>query len=136
MRKFAALILSFFALFYFCGCDNASATKPVCDNITYDAVVQYYGNEYTLKVEIDAVGTAKYSVVSPSSLKDFSIVFSGGGVTAYYKGLTYEPKLDSLPYGGLMQSLYMMNENARKQAVQRDNDRFHSASPQTARFRH
>lgn len=104
------IICVFFTLVCLCSCKGeASQIKVVTQNISYEAHIFYNDKEYTLNVNCDESSGCSYLVTKPENLKDFTIVFSDSGVISKYKGLTYEPNLEALPYGGVMRALYEIN---------------------------
>ena len=101
------IICVFVCLFLLCGCGTkASDVKVVTKGITAKANIYYYGNEYECNINADQNGEVGFLITKPKNLKDFTITFIGGEVSAKYKGLNYSPSLSAIDYGGALKEIY------------------------------
>lgn len=88
-----------------CGCVQKGNVTPVLDNISFTAEIDYGDNEYTADVSI-AQDTLNLVVTAPQEIKDLTLSVTKNGITAEFKGVAYDSKIDSLPQGAIAQVLY------------------------------
>ncbi len=93
-----------------CSCGkSASQVSVVTRGISYTAHIFYYDKEYECNAVIDTSGKAEFLVTKPENLKDFTIVFENGKITAKYKNLEFTPELSAMPQGSFLKELYGIN---------------------------
>jgi hypothetical protein len=90
-------VLSFglIILFFLCGCKKPEEVYPVTNDITFLLNIEYYNEKYTLNCKRDKTGETTFSVLIPTELKGYKLIFNGEKITAKYKGLEYTPKEES-----------------------------------------
>ena len=90
-----------------CSCGkNTARVTVVTRGISYTAHIFYYDKEYECDVKVDSGGKAEFLVTKPKNLKDFTLVFENGKITAKYKNLEFTPELSAMPQGSFLKELY------------------------------
>ena len=93
-----------------CSCAKSTAQiKVVTKGISYTAHIFYNDKEYICDTVIDNSGKAEFLITKPKNLKDFTVVFENGKVTAKYKGLQFTPDISSMPQGAFLKELYSVH---------------------------
>ena len=90
-----------------CGCmeKNAGIT-PVTKGISFSAAVVYYNECYNCKVTVDADGVMTARMTKPEDIKGLTVRCGKEGVSAQFKGLSYDFKSGTLPIGGICGAVY------------------------------
>lgn len=107
-RVFFSAIL----LMVLCGCSGTQTVTPVTREIGFCAEIGYYNEQYRCDVAVDEKGIMTLEVKSPEDLSGLIFFYDGDHVTAEYAGLTYTPKIDRIPIGGVSQTLYTILHDA------------------------
>ncbi len=111
MKKFICV----FMVLLLCGCTGkASEVKAVTKGLSAKAHIYHYGKEYECDIKCQENGEVSFLITSPKNLKDFTIIFKDGEVTASYRGLKYTPALDNLPSGAVLSEIYGVIEYLQK----------------------
>ena len=106
----------FLAITFFCGCDSKEI-KPQLKGISFLANITYYNESYKCDTKIDENGTMHITVNEPSALKGMKVTFSKNGAYAEYFGLKYEINTQSMPFGNITKTVYMLLEDIMKKGA-------------------
>lgn len=101
-KKLFALSLTLLLL---CGCAEKKAVTPVLNNISFTAEIDYGDSEFAGNATLSD-GALNLTVTEPQEIKDLILKLDKNGVTAEFKGVTYNPDINSLPQGAIAQVLY------------------------------
>lgn len=101
-KKIFVLQLIFILL---CGCNSKKSVTPVLNNISFTAAFNCDDSEFECNADLsDNVLTVK--VTKPETIKDFTLIYKNGAVTAEYIGITYTPKSYNMPQTAFAQIFY------------------------------
>ena len=120
MRKILVCVIVLLLLL--CGCDSQKETEPLVSGIKFLAKITYYNEQYECDTVISDEGKMQLTVNSPDTLKGLKIYMSDGKVTAEYLGITYEPKLDNMPFASISKTVYMIITQIKKDNIKAKSD--------------
>ncbi len=104
MKKVVFIIL---CVIFMSSCNSGEKfITPILSGISFTAEIDYYNEYFACDVTIDQDKTMKLTVTQPQDISGMKLIFSGDKVTAEYMGITYTPHTDTLPVGGVAQTLY------------------------------
>ena len=102
-RPFAlTLALLFICL---CGCSKSTKAKPILNNISFVAEIDYGKEKFVCNTEISD-DVIKLVVKEPIEIEDLCLTISQNGAEAELKGVTYTTDSDTLPKGSVIKILY------------------------------
>lgn len=92
-------------LLFVCGCSNVETTKPMLNNITFTAQVEY--DEYKYVCNVDSSNNALNLVVlEPEEIKDLILRIDETSMLAEFKGIKYTIDVNLFPQCAMLRIIY------------------------------
>jgi len=102
-----------FSLVFLCGCAaKATNVKPVLSGITFEARLSFYNEVFCCSGAVSKEGELTLRVNEPQTIKGMKITVKKDHLSAEFKGLTYTPKTEKLPFANVAQVLYSVLSDA------------------------
>ncbi|MBE6769856.1 MAG: hypothetical protein E7548_03775 [Ruminococcaceae bacterium] len=110
MKRILSLV---FSLVFLCGCAaKATNVKPVLSGITFEARLSFYNEVFCCSGAVSKEGELTLRVNEPQTIKGMKITVKKDHLSAEFKGLTYTPKTEKLPFANVAQVLYSVLSDA------------------------
>ena len=110
MKRILSLVSS---LVFLCGCAaKATNVKPVLSGITFEARLSFYNEVFCCSGAVSKEGELTLRVNEPQTIKGMKITVKKDHLSAEFKGLTYTPKTEKLPFANVAQVLYSVLSDA------------------------
>lgn len=99
--KYIRILVLCFIFLLFCGCSAKGEITPQIHNISFEANIRYYNEEYQCNADIDKDGNITLTFNSPENLEGLILRVVDDKTSIEYMGLTYSPKGSSQPLGNI-----------------------------------
>lgn len=110
MKRILSLV---FSLVFLCGCAAKSTNvKPVLSGITFEARLSFYNEVFCCSGAVSKEGELTLRVNEPQTIKGMKLTVKKDHLSAEFKGLTYTPKTEKLPFANVAQVLYSVLSDA------------------------
>lgn len=110
MKRILSLV---FSLVFLCGCAaKATNVKPVLSGITFEARLSFYNEVFCCSGAVSKEGELTLRVNEPQTIKGMKLTVKKDHLSAEFKGLTYTPKTEKLPFANVAQVLYSVLSDA------------------------
>ncbi len=130
MKRILSLV---FSLVFLCGCaTKATNVKPVLSGITFEARLSFYNEVFCCSGAVSKEGELTLRVNEPQTIKGMKLTVKKDHLSAEFKGLTYTPKTEKLPFANVAQVLYSVLSDAlyrNPQVKVQDNKFFIESAP-------
>ena len=104
-------------LMLLCGCSPMETAKPVIENTSFVAQIDYNDSQYTCDVEVFEK-SLNLTVVEPNEINGLKLKVDKNDITAEYKGISYTPDFNNMPQGAVIQILYSIIENIKNKTIE------------------
>ncbi len=134
MKRILSLV---FSLIFLCGCAaKTTNVKPVLSGIAFDAKLTFYNEVFECSAEISKDNTLTLTVNEPQTIKGMKLTVKKDHLSAEFKGLTYTPKTEKLPFANVAQVLYSALSDAvyRNPTVKQQDNTFFIESAKNEKY--
>ena len=110
MKRILSLV---FSLIFLCGCAaKTTNVKSVLSGITFETRLSFYNEVFCCSGAISKEGELTLTVNEPETIKGMKLTVKKDHLSAEFKGLTYTPKTEKLPFANVAQALYFALSDA------------------------
>lgn len=102
---FKRLLVLPLVLLLFCGCSQKRSTRPILNNISFVAQIDYCDNNFICDATVTE-SNLKLVVNEPDKIKGLTFVANKNGISAEFMGISYNPNINNLSQGVLVKLLF------------------------------